>query len=387
MSPLLVVMFVVLFEGLCVGMAFPVLAFFGKALGGGGIAIGILFALTPLPKIVSNGVFGHWSDRAGRKPVMIVATVGGILGSLLWAQSTNLWILAAARLVTGIFGVHATLAQALAVDVSKVEKRAAAVGLLGASFGIAISLGPIFGGWIADAANYATVGYVAAGIETVSLLLIIFLLKEPPRIAVDHGIAPASTTLGLLRLPRIVPLLSVIFLTTAASMILLTVLGPYAEQLFAFDARKTGYLLGVFGVVGVLVQGGAVRPLVASFGEWAICLAGTIILGLGYTVFGLGSAEALLFAGVMIVGVGASLLAPTQTAQLSRCIGSVGQGGLLGLNQGVTALGRVVGAGLAGALMTRSIRLPFVACAGFAALAVAALLLSRPRPVPAKIES
>ena len=178
MPPPLVAALIVLCEALTFTLTLPVLAFFNARLGGSPLFLGVLFALVSAPKILTNPVFGRLSDRVGRRPILAINTVGTLGGSVLWALSGDLLLLAASRAVIGVFSAQAGLAQSVVADSSTRERRAAAMGLLGAAFGVALAIGPPLGGWVAAAFGYAAVGWLCAALQLISLALIAFVLRE-----------------------------------------------------------------------------------------------------------------------------------------------------------------------------------------------------------------
>lgn len=194
MPPPLVAALIVLCEALTFTLTLPVLAFFNARLGGSPLFLGVLFALVSAPKILTNPVFGRLSDRVGRRPILAINTVGTLGGSVLWALSGDLLLLAASRAVIGIFSAQAGLAQSVVADSSTRERRAAAMGLLGAAFGVALAIGPPLGGWVAAAFGYAAVGWLCAALQLISLALIAFVLRETRPAAI--GSTDASRSAG-----------------------------------------------------------------------------------------------------------------------------------------------------------------------------------------------
>ena len=109
MPPIVAAMLIVLLEALAFGTALPTLNLFVAKLGGGPLWAGVLFALVSGPKVIFNPLFGRAADRLGRRPLLLICTLGTMASSIGWALAPGIWWLAAARLVNGIFGAQAGL--------------------------------------------------------------------------------------------------------------------------------------------------------------------------------------------------------------------------------------------------------------------------------------
>ncbi len=344
MHPLLLAALIVLCEGLSLSALFPVVHAHVYALGGNAIAVGLLFALVAGPKVIVNALWGWAADRYGRRPVLIVVTLGTLAGSVGWALAPDLVWLAVARVVTGIFGAQAVLAMAIAADVSP-RRRAAAMAAVGAAFGVALTLGPPLGGWLGDGWGYARVGWLAASFQLVSLGLIVFGLRETvapvPAMKVTSG---WRTILGQPGVPF--GLLAVSAMSAATSGLIAT-LGRYTEVLYDFAPRDVGLLFGAFGLVGAAIQGG-IRPAVARVGEESLGVLSLAVLSAGCVGLVTRPGQAGFWLTIVVIAAGTAAATTCLSALLSNRVTPDLQGRLMGMQQSVTALGRALGFGLGG---------------------------------------
>jgi MFS family permease len=107
------------------------------------VLIGLLGATYPIFQFLVAPLLGCISDRYGRKLVLIVSQLGTFIGFLVLGFANALWIMFLARLIDGISGANLSTAQAAISDNTTAKTRTQGLGLLGAAFGIGLTLGPI----------------------------------------------------------------------------------------------------------------------------------------------------------------------------------------------------------------------------------------------------
>ena len=366
MPPVVAAALVVLFEGLVLWAAFPILSYYCADLGGGPASVGILFALMSGPRVLFNPIFGRLSERFGRRPLMVVASLGTMAGSITWAVSPNVGWLAVSRAIAGIFGAQAALSSAVVADVTSPERRSSGMGLVGAAFGLSMVFGPLLGGGVTHLASHAMVGWVGAVLQGLSVATVLFFLPETRPVGSTAGDAgshhPALRT--MLTVAGVTPLLAVAFCSALAVAQVTTTFSMLAEKEYQFTEADAGYAFALFGLVGTLVQGGVVRVLHARFGDRKLAMAGLVTVAISAAVIAPGPPRWALWLCMGLIGAGVALCTPTVAALLSGCVGPDRQGTLLGMHQGVLSLGRGASAPVAGVI--------FGACGPWAPYLVAA---------------
>ena len=88
------------------GITLPVLPFYVErlALAAGAtqqlvaIHIGLLTGVYALGQLFFAPVWGRWSDRIGRKPLILIGIGGYVIAQVLYGLATSLWLLYAARI-------------------------------------------------------------------------------------------------------------------------------------------------------------------------------------------------------------------------------------------------------------------------------------------------
>jgi len=140
--------------------------------------IGLCVGIYGLTQALLQIPLGMLSDKIGRKPVIIGGLAIFALGSVIAALSDNIYVIIAARAIQGSGAIAAT-SMALAADLSREDHRAkmmAFIGMsIGASFAIAMVLGPVISQW----GGLSAVFWVTAVLAIIGILLVTFVVPTP----------------------------------------------------------------------------------------------------------------------------------------------------------------------------------------------------------------
>jgi multidrug resistance protein len=391
-SPLFLIWVTVFVDLVGFGIVIPILPLYAERHGASPLEVGLLLASYSAMQFVFAPILGSLSDRVGRKPVLAVSLYGTALASFTLGLASgwehSLWLIFVARILDGVTGANIAAAQAYVADVTTAEKRAKALGLLGMAFGLGFVLGPAIGGFLA-AVDVALPFYVVGVIALANATAMLFRLPEPERhisYATDASSRYSRLTAAL-RSPKTRLLLVVVLLATTAFSAMEATLALLLKDRFDFDAPHTAWLFAYVGVVMAIVQGGLVGPLVERVGERPLVVFGTLMLAVALVLLGLPLPESigLLLGGLGLLALGSGLLTPATTSLLSRSTPATQQGSALGVGQSMTAIGRIAGPLLGGALYHFGWGAPYYAAAGVmtAALVIAVYYNATVEPLPA----
>lgn len=342
------------------GLVIPLLPFYAERFNATPDVVTLVLAIYSLAQLISAPLWGHLSDRVGRRPVLLISLAGVSLSYVWLASAESLWTLFAARALCGLMAGNITAAFAYVADITTPENRARGMGMMGAAWGLGFIAGPALGGILAGphamTADFETPSLVAAGLSATALVLGLILLKEslPAEVRAsnrDSKRVPMRALIAQTFSNR--ELAFWIGLTFAATLVLAsmeTTFAMWTERAFGWGPRPNGYLLAFVGIINALIQGGLTGRLTKRFGERRLVAQGALALAVGCALFSLSTTPAMLVGVMVIMSYGFSVMFPAMNSLVSRSAGSERQGGVLGLSRSASTLGRVIGPAIGGVL-------------------------------------
>ncbi|MBD0371916.1 MAG: MFS transporter [Pyrinomonadaceae bacterium] len=358
-SPLLVIFVTVFIDLIGFGIVIPVLPYYveGTRFHASPRVVGLLFASYSIMQLLFTPILGRWSDRYGRRPILLISLLGTAAGFLILGLATTVWMLFAGRIIDGISGGNISTAQAYVADVTTPENRAKGMGMIGAAFGLGFIFGPAIGG-VLSRWGIEVPFLFAAGLAFANATLLYFVLPET--VTKEHPARSSAATgrwtqlFEALKQQRLAFVLSIYFLFIVAFSIMTSSFALFTMFRFGYDAHDTGWLFGYVGVIGAIIQGGLIGRLVKRFGELQLVVAGALLFATSLFVIPLTGPHTglitLLLVGALFA-IGNALSTPSLTSLASKSVGRAEQGGVMGVTQSVASLARVVGPLIASALI------------------------------------
>ena len=339
---------------LALGMIVPVLpklvvGFEGGNAVSGARIYGLFGTVWALMQFVFSPVLGALSDRFGRRPVLLLSTLGLGLDYLFMAWAPTIGWLLVGRIISGITAATFATAGAYIADVTPPEKRAGAFGMLGAAFGVGFVLGPAVGGVLGHVGPRLPF-WVAGALSLVNACYGFFILPESlpraRRAPFSWRRASPVGSLALLRShPELVGLAGANFLGYVAHEVLPSTFVLYATYRYGWDERTMGLFLAGVGLFGMIVSGGLVQPIVERFGERRTLLAGSALGAIGFATYGIAPTGALLFLGLPFQALW-GISAPATQGLMTRRVDPSAQGRLQGANSSLRGVAGLFGPAL-----------------------------------------
>ncbi|CAN5847818.1 tetracycline resistance MFS efflux pump [soil metagenome] len=340
--PLFVLFITILVNLIGFGIIIPLLPFYAETFGASPFVIGLLFASFSMAQLISAPLLGEWSDRWGRRPVLILSLIGTAVSFAMLAVAQSLTMLFAARIVDGLSGGNITTARAYIADISTEENRAKSYGVLGAAFGLGFIIGPALGALFSHISYTAPIWVAVAMTVAATGLAFVWLPETVHRTNAVAG-SPWKALKSLSGRKGLRQLLAVDFIYWMSFAVYQTTFALFGAKRFGFDAAHTGYLLSAFGFLGVIVQGALVGPIVKRLGE-----RHTLAIGLLLAAFGWGGSALTWSIPVFVMmlapsAVGIGLCNATLSALISHTAGPGEQGRVQGAAGALESLGRAIG--------------------------------------------
>jgi len=461
-SSLLVIFLTVFIDLIGFGIVLPMLALYSKEYGASGLIAGCIVASYSLMQFIFAPMWGRWSDRIGRRPILLISTAGACVSYIVFAfacGAQSIWLLLASRIAAGICGANLSVASAYIADISPPEDRSKRMGLIGVAFGLGFIFGPVLGALSAGWFGATGPGWTAATICGLNLILAFFILGES--LKPESEPAPPAPRIQqvsrILKRPQLGYLIGVFFLATFCftcfeSTFALMFAGtkkqpgnfsytkkvlidngnntmiqvdwivksgsdvkkgdkladygnaPNRKELKApasgrvvlkdttsmiSDSEHVGsinttknvayWLMAFCGIIGAVIQGGCIGPLVKWFGEKWLIVLGLALVGVSLALLPFCTEERglkFMMGALALFAVSSSVYRAPTFGLISLNASSAEQGEVMGVTQSVGSLARIIGPILALSLMDLHLELPYLICAFIAIIAsVLAVLL------------
>ena len=367
-SPLAILFLTVLLDLVGFGIVLPLLPTYAKDLGASPFMIGLITAIYSFMQFIFAPLWGKLSDHIGRRPVMLTSIFMASVSYLFFAHATTVFLLVLSRGLSGIGSANIAAAQAYITDVTDSKNRSRAMGILGAAFGLGFVIGPLLGGTLKTNFGIEMVGYVASGLIGINFILAFFFLLETNRDATTirqafNALTDSSKRPQLHSLqekaiiyfngvreavgnPPVALLMSSNFIYTLGIVNMQIAAILLWKEYFNATEQQTGYLFAYVGIVTALVQAGLLGKLNKKFKERPLYLWGNAVTFIGVFFIPFIPSTSLFSLGLVILlfyALGTSLVYPINISMLSLYSYKQKQGQILGYNQSINALARILG--------------------------------------------
>jgi MFS transporter, DHA1 family, tetracycline resistance protein len=382
-SPLVIIFLTVFIDLIGFGIIIPLLPFYAESYGANALTVGLLGTSFSAMQFVFSPIWGRWSDRIGRRPIILMGLVGSAVSYLVLARADSLALIFVARIVGGIAGANIPTAQAYIADITTPENRARGMGMVGVAFGLGFVFGPAIGGGLSQFGPEVPM-YFAAALSLGNFSAAWFLLPESRTVV---GAAPSVGRVEALRRavarPQLVLLLSLFFIIMTAFSGFEVTFALFSERRFGFTMATIGYLFAFIGIVLAVVQGLLVGKVVRLLGEHRVVPIAVAVIALGLALVPMAQSVPMLLVALGTLAAGMGFNGPSLTSMVSRLSDPDDQGGILGVAQSLASLGRIVGPVWGGFLFDRyGMTVPYLSSAAIMTVAFVVALVSLARHPP-----
>jgi MFS transporter, DHA1 family, tetracycline resistance protein len=332
----------------------PVIPALYRSLTGGAMAdmttaFGAITVTIASMQFVSAPVQGALSDRFGRRPIVLVSTIGLAIDFVCLALAPNLtWVFVGA-VIGGAAAGSITAAFAYVADITHPEQRATRFGFIAAALAAGGASGSLIGGFIGEIDPRAPF-WVAAALCTINFLFGLFVLPEslapenraPLRWRSIHPIGVVA------HVWRDYPILKVwqgaAFLISFGFAGVNSIFFLYVTFRFGWTPKNIGFYATFVMLASLAVQSGLVGRVIATFGERRALLGGIAVQIVGMIATGFATTSWMFAAGVFVTVLG-GVAGPARLSIINRVIGPTDRGRLSGAERSVESLTGILAPG------------------------------------------
>lgn len=342
----------VLLDMIALGIIIPVfqpliLHFAGGDYANASLVSGVFATIFAIVQFWASPVLGVWSDRVGRRPVVLLSNLGTSLDYVILAIAPNLWWLFVGRVLSGATTASITVASAYVADVTPADKRAAGYGMISAAFGIGFVVGPALGGLL-GAHDPRLPFWVAGFLSLANFLYGYFVLPESlpleRRNTFSWKRANPFGSLKLLRRHReLFGLSAVNLIGYVAHEALPQLFVLYTFFAYGWTMKTVGIALAIVGVLTIAISAFVVQPIVNRIGERRSVVVGLLLGAIGFVLYG---GNQLAFWIGLPVNMMWMVATAASQALMTRRVGPSEQGELQGAINLLRSVGMFVGPAL-----------------------------------------
>lgn len=402
----------------------PFLVFLVTRFGGNAFVYGLVGATYPAFQFLGAPILGRWSDRYGRRRVLLLSQGGTLLSWLVFGVALflplreiatvrssfagdftitlPLLVLFVSRAVDGITGGNISVANAYVADVSTDDDRNRNFGRMGVASNLGLVLGPALASVLGASAWGETLPVLAAIlISLIATVVIATALPESrpcgvpwksdagraagamgqePRDCIHAAESPPAPRGAAFRVPGVSSLLTLYFVLYLAFNFYYAAFPLHAATNLEWRVVETGLFFAVLSSLMVIVQGPVLSRLSQRFAERTLVVVGSVVLGTNF-LFMQSRETPMIYAGATLFAIGNGIMWPSVVSLLSKAAGDRLQGAVQGIAGSAGGLASILGLVLGGVAFSAIGVGTFVVSAALAYFAgVLALRLSSDRP-------
>lgn len=364
------ILFINFISALSFSIVLPFLIILVVDFGGNAIVYGLLGASFSFFQLIGSPILGNWSDRVGRRRVLLVSHMGTLLSwvGIFVALSVNvteitsysgsitgsiiitvpLILLFGSRIVDGLTGGNISVANAYLIDISTDEDRAANFGYMGVSGNIGFIVGPV----IAAFSSETSLGLklpviISLIIGSVGLIIISKTIEDKitttektpkdaefqdPQTEKDSSLDDIHSFRQTLQIPHIKLLLVINFFIFLAFNFFYVSFPPYLLQDLGWSLQELGLLFSFFGISMVIAQGPILGFMSKKVLPPSLVIIGSFLMIFGFIFLSIGE-TGFVYVSIAFIAVGNGISYPSLLAIIS----THGSGNIQGRVQGITA--------------------------------------------------
>ncbi len=308
---------------------------------------GAVFSAQAITMAIASPIWGTLADRYGRKLMVQRAMFGGaiILLGMAFVQSAEQLVLL--RGIQGLITGTVSAANALVASVAPRERSGYAMGMIQVGLWAGVAIGPLVGGFTADAFGYEETFVITAVLLALAGIMVHFGVKEqfiPFQVVPNQKLSLLADWKHVLGSEG-VPLTFTLRLLSNLGRTVLVPIAPLFIQTLMIDSSRLNTVTGlVVGVSSATATATAVYlgNLGDKLGHRRILTYSALAAGLLYMPQSFVNAAWQILILQALTGAATGGIIPTLSALLARYTEQGEKGSVYGLDNSIVAAGRAI---------------------------------------------
>ncbi len=268
------------------------------------------------------------------------------VGFLILAFANTLELIFLSRIVDGLFGSNLTITRAYLGDVIEGKDQRKIFGYSGAVFGVGFFIGPAIGGFLATI-NYSIPSLLAALISALTILLIVFFLKET--VVKEKDVS--------FELEDFVPVRDIVHVFTSdtfriifvtylcfvlAHTLLTSNLSLFADYQLQVGPEVVGLYLMFVGFIRIIFQMILFPRLINAFTSVSLLIIGLFSFMVAFIGIFFVDSALMMFLILGTFSIGSGIIRPTLTSEISSKSTLKTRGKYMGVADSLQSLSQII---------------------------------------------
>jgi MFS family permease len=355
-TPLFPILLVTFIDALGFSIVIPFMVVIVLKLGGHEVVYGLLSATYSFFQLIGSPILGSWSDKFGRKKILLVSEGGTfiawvifLIGLLLPNQQTSLFsiplfFIFLGRALDGLTGGNVSVANAYVADISAHEDRKKNFGKMAAASNMGLIFGPLLAGILGATAMGNTLPVIATALTSLVAVFVIYFGIHTDK-HTDKQVIPTvelNRLSTVLKLPYVPYFLILYFLIFLGFNFFYVGFPVYAAGELHWSVLQLGIFFAFLSGMMVLVEGPVLTFLAKRFSGASLVITGSLILCICFILLKFNNIV-LIYTGALLFAVGNGIMWPSFIALLSNTGDEHVQGMIQGFAGSAGSLASIIG--------------------------------------------
>lgn len=364
--PILLVTFI---DMLGMSVVLPFLVVIVLNLGGNALTYGLLGATYSVFQLIGAPILGNWSDKIGRKKILLVSEAGTFIGWMLFMAglllppsmaktglSIPLILIFVARGLDGLTGGSISVANAYVADISEKKDRKKNFGKISAASNMGLIFGPLMAGLLGATLLGNLLPVIATALISFIAIFVVYFYIHESRFRKNTANNTPSESAGsnpmvakhkidvfkVFKIDKVPYFLLLYFLIYLAFNFFYIAFPVYAAGELKWSVLQLGVFFSFLSGALVVVQGPLLSFLTKRFSGSALVISGCFFLAICFVCLTFNNLV-IMYTGALFFALGNGLMWPSFVALLSNTGNEDTQGSIQGTASAAGSLASIVG--------------------------------------------